>query len=206
MKNILMMLLLALFVVSCSGMTKIDVEESNGDNLTEVVPTWYLEYPNKKKDKNFIYGAGTSTSPDLQLAKEKAQLIAKAEIADILHGEMNEKTSLYRTETGNVEIGAGNKTAISQTEITIINKIKETKVQGYENWKIKVTITPMGEYRVYVGLKLPMVEANKLYDMIQQEIALQHSINSKDKIDNAVEEFEDELSAIPVPQVSEELI
>jgi len=42
--------------------------------------------------------------------------------------------------------------------------------------------------------------------MIQQEIALQHSINSKDKIDNAVEEFEDELSAIPVPQVSEELI
>tara|TARA_A100001037_G_scaffold257462_1_gene244094 strand:+ start:211 stop:831 length:621 start_codon:yes stop_codon:yes gene_type:complete len=206
MKNILMMLLLALFVVSCSGMTKIDVEESNGDNLTEVVPTWYLEYPNKKKDKNFIYGAGTSTSPDLQLAKEKAQLIAKAEIADILHGEMNEKTSLYRTETGNVEIGAGNKTAISQTEITIINKIKETKVQGYENWKIKVTITPMGEYRVYVGLKLPMGEANKLYDMIQQEIALQHSINSKDKIDNAVEEFEDELSAIPVPQVSEELI
>ena len=206
MKNILMMLLLALFVVSCSGMTKIDVEESNGDNLTEVVPTWYLEYPNKKKDKNFIYGAGTSTSPDLQLAKEKAQLIAKAEIADILHGEMNEKTSLYRTETGNVEIGAGNKTAISQTEITIINKIKETKVQGYENWKIKVTITPMGEYRVYVGLKLPMGEANKLYDMIQQEIALQHSINSKDKIDNAVEEFEDELSAVPVPNVKEELI
>ena len=206
MKNILMMLLLALFVVSCSGMTKIDVEESNGDNLTEVVPTWYLEYPNKKKDKNFIYGAGTSTSPDLQLAKEKAQLIAKAEIADILHGEMNEKTSLYRTETGNVEIGAGNKTAISQTEITIINKIKETKVQGYENWKIKVTITPMGQYRVYVGLKLPMGEANKLYDMIQQEIALQHSINSKDKIDNAVEEFEDELSAVPVPNVKEELI
>ena len=206
MKNILMMLLLALFVVSCSGMTKIDVEESNGDNLTEVVPTWYLESPNKKKDKNFIYGAGTSTSPDLQLAKEKAQLIAKAEIADILHGEMNEKTSLYRTETGNVEIGAGNKTAISQTEITIINKIKETKVQGYENWKIKVTITPMGEYRVYVGLKLPMGEANKLYDMIQQEIALQHSINSKDKIDNAVEEFEDELSAVPVPNVKEELI
>ena len=64
----------------------------------------------------------------------------------------------------------------------------------------------MGEYRVYVGLKLPMGEANKLYDMIQQEIALQHSINSKDKIDNAVEEFEDELSAVPVPNVKEELI
>jgi hypothetical protein len=206
MKNIILMSLLALFVVSCSGMTKIKEEKSNGENLTEVVPTWYLEYPNKKKDKNYIYGAGTSTSPDLQLAKEKAKLIAKAEIADIMHGEMNEKSSLYRTETGNVEIGTGNKTAISQTEITIINKIKETKVQGYENWKINVTITPMGEYRVYVGLKLPMGEANKLYDMIQQEIALQHSINSKDKIENAIQDYEDELTAIPVPKVNEEKI
>jgi len=193
MKNIILMSILAFFVVSCSGMTKIKEEKSNGSNLTEVVPSWYLEYPDKKKDKNFIYGAGTSTSPDLQLAKEKAKLIAKAEIADIMHGEMNEKSSLYRTETGNVEIGAGNKTAISQTEITILNKIKDTKVQGYENWKINVTITPMGE-------------ANKLYDMIQQEIALQHSINSKDKINNAVEEFENELTAVPVPKVTEEKI
>ena len=159
------------------------------------------------KSRGYHYSRATQNKIAARKAvRTKEKLIAKAEIADIMHGEMNEKSSLYRTETGNVEIGTGNKTAISQTEITIINKIKETKVQGYENWKINVTITPMGEYRVYVGLKLPMGEANKLYDMIQQEIALQHSINSKDKIDNAVEEFEDELSAIPVPQVSEELI
>ena len=193
MKNIILMSLLALFVVSCSGMTKIKEEKSNGENLTEVVPTWYLEYPNKKKDKNYIYGAGTSTSPDLQLAKEKATLIAKAEIADIMYGEMNEKASMHRTETGNVEIGSGNKTAISKTEITIINKIKETKVQGYENWKTSVSITSQGEYRVYIGLKLPMGEFNKLYDMIQQDIAMELSINSIDEIDNAIEEYEEEL-------------
>ena len=129
----------------------------------------------------------------MQLAKEKATLIAKAEIADIMYGEMNEKASMHRTETGNVEIGSGNKTAISKTEITIINKIKETKVQGYENWKTSVSITSQGEYRVYIGLKLPMGEFNKLYDMIQQDIAMELSINSIDEIDNAIEEYEEEL-------------
>ena len=193
MKNILLILMLSLFAVSCSQTTKIDVEKDNGLNLTDVVPTWYLEYPDKKKDKNFIYGTGTSTSPDLQLAKEKATLIAKAEIADIMHGEMNEKASMHRTETGNVEIGSGNKTAISKTEITIINKIQETKVQGYENWKTSVSITSQGEYRVYIGLKLPMGEFNKLYDMIQQDLAMELSINSIDEIDNAIEEYEEEL-------------
>ena len=193
MKNIILLLLISLFAVSCSQTTKIDVEKDNGLNLTDVVPKWYLEYPDKKKDKNFIYGTGTSTSPDLQLAKEKATLIAKAEIADIMYGEMNEKASMHRTETGNVEIGSGNKTAISKTEITIINKIKETKVQGYENWKTSVSITSQGEYRVYIGLKLPMGEFNKLYDMIQQDIAMELSINSIDEIDNAIEEYEEEL-------------
>ena len=193
MKNLILLLLISLFAVSCSQTTKIDVEKDNGLNLTDVVPKWYLEYPDKKKDKNFIYGTGTSTSPDLQLAKEKATLIAKAEIADIIHGEMNEKASMHRTETGNVEIGSGNKTAISKTEITIINKIKETKVQGYENWKTSVSITSQGEYRVYIGLKLPMGEFNKLYDMIQQDLAMELSINSIDEIDNAIEEYEEEL-------------
>ena len=193
MKNLILLLLISLFAVSCSQTTKIDVEKDNGLNLTDVVPKWYLEYPDKKKDKNFIYGTGTSTSPDLQLAKEKATLIAKAEIADIMYGEMNEKASMHRTETGNVEIGSGNKTAISKTEITIINKIKETKVQGYENWKTSVSITSQGEYRVYIGLKLPMGEFNKLYDMIQQDIAMELSINSIDEIDNAIEKYEEEL-------------
>ena len=193
MKNLILLLLISLFAVSCSQTTKIDVEKDNGLNLTDVVPKWYLEYPDKKKDKNFIYGTGTSTSPDLQLAKEKATLIAKAEIADIMHGEMNEKASMHRTETGNVEIGSGNKTAISKTEITIINKIKETKVQGYENWKTSVSITSQGEYRVYIGLKLTMGEFNKLYDMIQQDLAMELSINSIDEIDNAIEEYEEEL-------------
>ena len=193
MKNLILLLLISLFAVSCSQTTKIDVEKDNGLNLTDVVPKWYLEYPDKKKDKNFIYGTGTSTSPDLQLAKEKATLIAKAEIADIMYGEMNEKASMHRTETGNVEIGSGNKTAISKTEITIINKIQETKVQGYENWKTSVSITSQGEYRVYIGLKLPMGEFNKLYDMIHQDLAMELSINSIDDIDNAIEEYEEEL-------------
>ena len=38
-----------------------------------------------------------------------------------------------------------------------------------------------------------MGEFNKLYDMIQQDLAMELSINSIDEIDNAIEEYEEEL-------------
>ena len=182
MKNILMMLLLALFVVSCSGMTKIDVEESNGDNLTEVVPTWYLEYPNKKKDKNFIYGAGTSTSPDLQLAIEKATMIAKAALADQLQGEMNQRTELYITEIGSNT----NKEVASKIESTIVNVIAKTMVQGYETWEKAVYETPVGQYRVYIGLKMGVGDANRLAKYIAENA--NNDVDIDELAENAIEE------------------
>ena len=46
----------------------------------------------------YVYGVGQGSSPDLQMAIEKAMMINKAELADKLHGEMNKRTDLYITE------------------------------------------------------------------------------------------------------------
>ena len=129
---------------------------------------WYVDAKVDKgliinRDANlFVYGVGQGTSPDLQLAIEKAMMIAKAELADKLHGEMNKRTELYITEIGN----EGNKEVASKIEEVIVNVVKKTKIQGYEMWEKAVYETPNQEYRVYIGLKMGVGEANKLAEYI----------------------------------------
>jgi hypothetical protein len=170
--------------------------------MIEEIPSWYAEKKGNKgvlnqKDKFYVYGVGTATSPDLQLAMEKAKIIAKADIADVLQGEINGKSQTYIEEVGQDMA----KTTVTETNNTIINIIKNTQVQGYEQWKVEVSITPNKEYRVWMGLQLPLGEYNKLVDYVKSQAALQ--LNSISKGEERFEELEDEISAVPVPYVEE---
>ena len=110
----------------------------------------------------YIYSVGQGSSPDLQLAIEKAMMIAKAELADKLRGQMNKRTDLYITEVGQ----EGNKEVVSKVEEVIVNVVRETMIQGYESWEKAVYETPDGEYRVYIGLKMGVGDANMLAEYI----------------------------------------
>ena len=191
-----------LFVAACSGTTKVKNEGETKTGMIEEIPKWYSEKVGNKgilnqKDKFYVYGVGTATSPDLQLAMEKAKLIAKADIADVLEGELNGKSQTYIEEIGQDTT----KQVVTESNNTIINIIKNTKVQGYEQWKVEVSITPNKEYRVWMGLQLPLGEYNKLVDYVKSQAALQ--LNSISKGEERFEELEDEISAVPVPYVEE---
>ena len=191
-----------LFVAACSGTTKVKNEGETKTGMIEEIPSWYAEKKGNKgvlnqKDKFYVYGVGTATSPDLQLAMEKAKIIAKADIADVLEGELNGKSQTYIEEIGQDTT----KQVVTESNNTIINIIKNTKVQGYEQWKVEVSITPNKEYRVWMGLQLPLGEYNKLVDYVKSQAALQ--LNSISKGEERFEELEDEISAVPVPYVEE---
>ena len=160
---------MALLLTNCASNTyKIKQEK---DKQVLKVPSWYMnDYSEKKecgttrfgknKSKECIFGVGTSVSPDLELAIEKGMLIAKAEVADKVKGEMNKKAKIFTTELGkNVQ-----KTVVTDVETTLVNIIKNTPVRGYEVWKQEVTLTKNGYYRAWVGIKLPMGEYNKMYN------------------------------------------
>ena len=187
MRYSIIIVILAMFMTACSQTVKVKQEDLGKTGMLDEVPKWFVEHPNKKKDKYFIYGVGSSISPDLQMAKDKAMMIAKAEIADIVAGEMNKKATLYRTEVG----AEGQKNVVSNTDNTIINMIKNIKITGYEQWKYQMYTTQNGNYRVYVGLVLPLGEMNKLYDLIEEEKALlaQSNINSEELAEKAVEDL-----------------
>ena len=168
MKTILIALL-ALTLTNCAGNTyKVKQEVKEEGRTLNQVPQWYID---AKIDKGFvfnrdadlyIYSVGQGSSPDLQLAIEKAMMIAKAELADKLEGQMNKRTDLYITEVGS----EGNKEVVSKVEEVIVNVVRATMIQGYESWEKAVYETPDGEYRVYIGLKMGVGDANMLAEYI----------------------------------------
>ena len=177
---------LSLLLTNCASQYKIKTEKSK--TLNEV-PKWFVnDFSQKKacntprfgksKDKMCIFGVGTSTSPDLQLAIEKGMMIAKSELADIVKGEMNKSSKIFITELGKNH----NKTTVSEVESTIVNLIKETPVRGYEIFAKDITMTKNGYYRVWIGLRLPMGEYNKMYNFTIAEAVDAYNVKTKAKI------------------------
>ena len=187
MKTILIALL-ALTLTNCAQNTyKVKQEAKEEGRILNQVPQWYIDAKVEEgiifnRDANlYVYGVGQGSSPDLQLAIEKAMMIAKAELADKLHGEMNKRTDLYITEVGN----EGSKQVASKIEEVIVNVVKQTKIQGYEMWEKAVYETPNGEYRVYVGLKMGVGDANKLAEYIAKHAT--HDVNVDELANAAIE-------------------
>jgi hypothetical protein len=169
MKKLLLVVFAGLLLSACSG-TTYKMKSEKGKFVNEV-PKWYMaDFSEKKacntprfgkeKDRMCIFGVGTAVSPDLQLAIEKGMMIAKSELADIIKGEMNKSTKQFITELGKTHT----KTTVSEVEMTIVNLIKDTPVRGYEIFAKDVTITKSNYYRVWIGLRLPMGEYNKMYN------------------------------------------
>lgn len=189
MNNISKLVVIAgfgLLMSACSQTYKI---KSETGKVMNAVPKWYMaDYSESKacdtpwlgkdKDKMCIFGVATAVSPDLQLAIEKGKMLAKSELADIIAGEMNKESKQFITELGKTNT----KTVVSEVESIIVNKIKNTPVRGYEVFKQDVTLTKNGYYRVWIGLRLPLGEYNKMYNFTIEEAVDAYNLKEKAQI------------------------
>ena len=197
---------LSLFLAACSSTHTIKQEatfDSDGvvKQVLNEVPQWYIDAEVKKglitnRDADqFIYGVGTSVSPDLQLAINKATMVAKSDLADQINGELNARSEQFITELGQ-EV---NKQVASRVEETIVNTISATTVVGYDEFAKDIFITADQNYRVYVGLKWGYNDKNKLFAMIEDDLALQ--IETAANVDELAEEAYDRVMSAPVEKV-----
>ena len=189
MMKIILIALTSMAVIGCSNTYEVKQEANMKDNrLLNEVPQWYIDASIDEgilfdRDAGkYIYSVGQGSSPDLQLAIEKATLIAKAALADQLQGEMNQRSELYITEIGSNT----NKEVASKIESTIVNVIAKTMVQGYETWEKAVYETPVGQYRVYIGLKMGVGDANRLAEYIAENA--NNDVDIDELAENAIEE------------------
>ena len=169
MLKYIMIAVIGITMTACSN--KSYTIKKEGNKTVKKVPAWYMaDIAEKKacdkkrfgktKNKECIYGVGTAVSPSLELAIGKAKMVAKAEMADIIKGEMNKKIKIFVSELGNTQ----NKTIVNDVESALVNHIKETPVRGYEVFAQEVTMTTTGYYRAWIGLRLPLGEFNKMYN------------------------------------------
>jgi len=210
MIRIILIALLSLTLANCSktmtGKAKADKvykvkEEAKIEDgrILNKVPQWFIDAQVEKglitnRDaENFIYAVGSGESPDLQMAMDKAVLVAKASLADQLEGMLNKRSNYFTTEHGK----EGNKKVASTIDQTTVNIIKDTKVRGYEEWHKAVFETPNNTYRVYIGLKFGVGDANRLAEYIED--------NGVAPVDVAAlaKDATDDLVAVPVETVTE---
>ena len=174
---------------ACSSMNgTYNIKSEKGDVVNKV-PKWYMAdfsetkacdlslFDGSDNEKECIFGVGTAVSPDLNLAIEKGKMIAKAELADIIKGEMNKSSKQFITELGKTET----KTIVSEVESTIVNLIKNTPVRGYEIFAQDVTLTKNGYYRTWIGMRLPLGEYNKMFNYTIEQAVDAYNLNSESK-------------------------
>ena len=189
MKNLTKLVAIgAVGLMMTAGSSTYKIKSEKG-KVMNTVPKWYMaDYSESKacdtpwlgkdKDKMCIFGVATAVSPDLQLAIEKGKMLAKSELADIIAGEMNKESKQFITELGKTNT----KTVVSEVESILVNKIEKTPVRGYEIFKQDVTLTKNGYYRVWIGLRLPLGEYNKMYNFTIAEAVDAYNLKEKANI------------------------
>lgn len=187
MKNkmkILGVLVMSVLLTNCAANYKIKKE--SGNKVVDSVPKWYMADINeskaceikmfgKDKDRQCIYGVATAVSPDLNLAIEKAKMLAKSELADIIKGEMNKESKQFITELGKTNT----KSVVTEVESVLVNVIKNTKVRGYEIFEQDVTLTKNGYYRTWIGMRLPLGEYNKMFNYTIEQAVDAYNLNDE---------------------------
>ena len=184
--KILLVGIMSVLLTNCAGNYKIKKE--SGNKVVDSVPKWYMADINeskaceikmfgKDKDRVCIYGVATAVSPDLQLSIEKAKMMAKSELADIIKGQMNKESKQFIKELGKTET----KTVVTEVETAIVNVITDTPVRGYEIFAQDVTMTKNGYYRTWIGMRLPLGKYNKMYNYTVEQAVDAYNLNGESK-------------------------
>jgi hypothetical protein len=147
------------------------------------LPDWFMTLPT---DANSVYSAGTATSPDLQLAFDKATLNAKRVLADRINSLVSSKMKEFVAE-----IGQGEDTeVVTESERVTTNLITEVNINGYTQSDAQV-IQQGSNYRAYILLQYPIGKANRiLIDQIKQNRILEARLRASEAFKELEEEIE----------------
>lgn len=185
MKRLMALLLgfMILFVLSsCGGGSgKTTIEGSNIE-----APSWYLNVP---QDPNFIMAVATATSPDLQLAIDKAKNLARADIAQQLEVKIQAMEKNFREQ-----VAAGDDATLLE-QFTSVNKTVVSNVLRGVKVKQQEVKKEGNQFRAYVLMEMPFgAAAEELLNQMkkQQEMYTRfRATQAFQELEKEVEKYEE---------------
>ena len=180
-------LLLALVLIAGCGATKhAGITPEATKAVIEDAPKWFLSPPN---DEESIYGAGTATSRDMQLAKDKAAETARFEVAKAIETRYEAISKRFQEEVGTATDAQYLDQFTQATKATVSQVLTGVTVD-------KVSIgEESGIFRAYALVKLPMGAASEaLMKRIKEQDELYTRYRSTqvfDELEKDTQKFEE---------------
>ena len=126
-------------------------------------PKWYLTPP---KDNTAVYEKAVARSRDMQMAVNKAHMLARAQLAVAIQGEINATMRLFMDEVGYNPDVSNNASIVTSQDALLV------ELPGVEQEDAKLLLEG-DRYVAYVLIKYPVGEMNKIMvDRIHQNNAL----------------------------------
>lgn len=122
------------------------------------LPTWFVKMPNDTPE--MMFAAATASSPDMQMALDKARLQAERKLIELHGSKISSLTKSNRTDTGD--------TMVESTSVTI-QKNANGELIGAQRVDSQVSFNGQ-KYVAFVLLRLPTPEFNVL---LKQKVNVQ---------------------------------
>ncbi|MGD1046298.1 MAG: LPP20 family lipoprotein [Bacteroidota bacterium] len=169
---------LSIMLIGCGGPKSLQSTDTGN------VPDWFMNVP---KDPNFLYGAKTATSQDLQLALDKAATDARAEIARQVEIKVEGLQKRFQEETGTSadaqlldQFTQANKTVVS-TSLSGTQVTKQKQLQDGSLW------------RAYVLVEYPVGAANQAF---LEQMKKNEQLYTRFRATQTFKELEDEVKKL----------
>jgi hypothetical protein len=151
---------------------------------TSQIPDWCI---NLIEDKNLIKACGIAESKNLSIARSRATIDAKRQIADQINGAIS---SVMEEIVTSISSGSSEEVA-SKVEVITESVVKKTKLSGYEVVQSHLTRTQAG----YAYVVLLQYSKALINETIVEEAKSEVSVNdTKDEFSTAIFELEKEIA------------
>jgi hypothetical protein len=149
---------LASVLTACSSTDpyekRADQERERQEKYTErslsKAPDWMSKLP---QSTAAVYANGTGVSQDMNMADEKASLMAFSKICMAAGGEVDKNSKMFLSDS--------ERNTSERSEMAIRAMCKNTDVSGAEVVEVR-RVTEGTRYRTYMLVSLPLGEANQL--------------------------------------------
>lgn len=120
------------------------------ERALDQAPKWMIDLP---KSDSAIYQNGTSVSPDMAMAVNKAKTVAYGKICMSAGGRVAQQSKVYRVDS--------DESSAERSEMAIRSLCPNVDISGVEVADTKL-ISEGGRFRAYVLVALPLGDANRI--------------------------------------------